>query len=98
MRYLLLFLLLGCKNVKEAVQADIWLHDQIVDCSAEVGFNGIYRKIICTPVAIQEGKCQQGDDFYEEYLSYCDANIKNYVSMHKDDFKKWTDYLVDHCN
>lgn len=93
----LFFGLVGCrKDIREAVDADIWLMDHVPSC---VGIEnaGIYRKVKCYEQDVFEGRCNAGDEFYEEFLPYCDRNIENYIAMHKDDFRKWSEFLVREC-
>lgn len=99
---LLLITATACRQgqVASAIEADIWLIDQLPSSLCQDGSplwsEGIYRKVACTKdSSVRE--CTQGAKEYEEFVSYCSRQVRKYMAMHADDKKEWADWASKHC-
>ena len=83
-------MLLFCSCTSLSFHKALWLHDNLddlKDCNPRLYQKGIYRVVTCT----EESKapaCAAGEKEYEEFISYCNPEIKNYIAIHKDDLIK----------
>lgn len=86
----LLIVIVSCATPYKS-KAPIWLHDSIPMelCNAETFKFGLYRVVSCkqTPKAIECEKMPSATE-YEEFVPYCDPQVKNYLGIKASDVEK----------
>lgn len=77
--FLALMLTQGCGHLRSPTP--IWLHQRIDPklCTPEILKFGIYRVVSCenNPEALP---CKNGKEKYDEFISYCNTYINDYIS------------------
>lgn len=76
---------LACEDVKDEIQAEVWLIDNETPEDT-----GLFR-------TINDPSCGDFGESCEEFLPITEPAIKEFMCWHKDDVKKWADRLTKEC-
>lgn len=84
MRWLAFFLVASCGHLRSPTP--LWLHERIdvAQCTPEVAKFGIYRVVSCDKNPSAE-PCKKGAKKYDEFISYCNTYIIDYLSIDSKD-------------
>lgn len=96
MRLLLILIIVGCCiascTTREQIQADIYQHDAIPAkyCVADSPLwnYGMYRVVTCASKPTS-AECQHGEKSFEEFRSYCEPSMKDYLAMSRENVLKY---------
>jgi hypothetical protein len=85
-RLIVLILLSSCISRRD-IDAVLWSHDRVPSsvCAREPKLEdlGIARKVNCTEELVEIGICRPGQITKTEFISVCQPEIKNYLSIEK---------------
>lgn len=85
-RLVVLLILSSCISRQE-IEAVMWPHDKVPSaiCAREPQLEniGIYRKVTCTRELVDVGICAPGQATKTEFVSVCQPEIKQYLSIEK---------------
>ena len=94
MRILLLALLSACTLTRgqvEQIRGELWQNDglapEVCARNPELWYEGIYRVVKCPNRQIDG--CRNGEDTYEEFISYCSKRIKTMITADRIRVEEW---------
>jgi hypothetical protein len=91
MKKLGLVLFLSACVSQQEVRGNLWQHDkvpaEVCEKAPELKVLGIYRVVKCPNVQVHG--CENGEESYEEVISFCASRIEDFLSADKVYVEDW---------